>query len=229
MAHTPDGDDQLRNVPSGTASPPGGPVSPHPGSGQPARADVPFAGQPAPPPPTQHAPPPRPGLSYSAPAPIAVIPPAPGSIRHGRSLWLASFLAGLAVLVGSFFTRDGHLERLRGVVEQMAPGGDAEAVTTATGIVFWGSIGALLLVTVLEAAMLGVVMGRQGWARWALVPLLIGHALVMLVATAFLVPDGDGGSYVLLLWGAELLLALIGLVMFFLPASNAWLKSSRPS
>lgn len=199
MAHTPDGEDQLRNAPSGTSSPPGG-----------------------------QAPPPRPGLSYSAPAPIAVIPPAPGTIRHGRTLWLTSFLAGLAVLVGSFFTRDGHLERLRSVVEQMAPGGDAEAVTTATGIVFWGSIGALLLVTLLEAAMLGVVMGRQGWARWALVPLLIGHGLVMLVATAFLVPDGDGGSYVLLLWGAELLLALIGLVMFFLPASGAWLKSSRP-
>lgn len=222
MAHTSDGDEQLRTTPSGTAYPSDGPA--------PTQSDTdsrPVASQPAPPPPTQHAPPPRPGLSYSAPAPIAVIPPAPGTIKHGRTLWLVSFLAGLGVLVGSFLTRDGHLERLRGVVEQMAPGGDAEAVTTATGIVFWGSIGALLLVMLLEAVMLGVVMGRQGWARWALVPLLVGHALVMLVATAFLVPDGDGGSYVLLLWGAELLLAFVGLVMFFLPASNAWLKSSR--
>jgi hypothetical protein len=142
-------------------------------------------------------------------------------------MWLVSFLAGLGVLVGSFLTRDGHLERLRGVVEQMAPGGDAEAVTTATGIVFWGSIGALLLAMLLEAVMLGVVLGRQGWARWALVPLLAGHALVMIIATAFLVPEGDSANYVLLLWGAELLLALIGLVMFFLPASGAWLKSSR--
>lgn len=75
--------------------------------------------------------------------------------------------------------------------------------------------------------MLGVVLGRQGWARWALIPLLAGHALVMIVAVAFLVPDGDGASYVLLLWGAELLLALAGLVMFFLPSANAWLKSSR--
>lgn len=222
MAQKPDGEEQLRTTPSGTPYPPDGPAS------TPPDADSrPVPSQPAPPPPTQHAPPPRPGLSYSAPAPIAVIPPAPGTIRHGRTLWLVSFLAGLGVLVGSFLTRDGHLERLRSVVEQMAPGGDAEAVTTATGIVFWGSGGALLLVMVLEAVMLGVVLGRQGWARWVLVPLLVGHALVMLVATAFLVPDGDGGSYVLLLWGAELLLAFIGLVMFFLPASNAWLKSSR--
>lgn len=222
MAHTSDGEEQLRTTPSGTAYPPDEPASTQPGGDS-----SPVASQPAPPPPTQHAPPPRPGLSYSAPAPIAVIPPAPGTVKHGRTLWLVSFLAGLGVLVGSFLTRDGHLERLRDVVEQMAPGGDAEAVTTATGIVFWGSIGALLLVMLLEAVMLGVVMGRQGWARWALVPLLVGHALVMLVATAFLVPDGDGGSYVLLLWGAELLLAFVGLVMFFLPASNAWLKSSR--
>ena len=220
MAHESDGQERLRTDPSGTASPPDGPI--------PTQSDSPT-GQPAPPPPTQHAPPPRPGFSYSAPAPIAVIPPAPGTIRHGRTLWLVSFVAGLAVLVASFLTRDGHLERLRSVVEEMAPGGDAEAVTTATGIVFWGSGGALLLVMLLEAVMLGVVLGRQGWARWALVPLLAGHALVMLVATAFLVPDGEGGSYVMLLWGAELLLALVGLVLFFLPSSGAWLKSSRPA
>jgi hypothetical protein len=218
MARQSDGEERPGINTSGTAYPPEGPAT--------APSAAP-AGQPPAPPPTPHAPPPRPGLSYSAPAPIAVIPPAPGTIRHGRTLWLASFLAGLAVLVGSFLTRDGHLERLRGVVEQMAPGGDAEAVTTATGIVFWGSGGALLLAILLEAAMLGVVLGRQGWARWALIPLLAGHALVMIVAVAFLVPDGDGASYVLLLWGAELLLALAGLVMFFLPSANAWLKSSR--
>lgn len=218
MAHESDGQERLRTNPSGAAYPPEGPSTAEPGA---------PAGPPAPPPLTQHAPPPRPGLSHSAPAPIAVIPPAPGSIRHGRTLWLFSFVAGLAVLVGSFLTRDGHLERLRSVVEEMAPGGDADAVTTATGIVFWGSGGALLLMILLEAVMLGVVMGRQGWARWALIPLLAGHALVMMVATAFLVPDGDGGSYVLLLWGAELLLALIGLVLFFLPSSGTWLKSSR--
>jgi hypothetical protein len=226
MASKPDGEEQLRTTPSGAAYPPDGPAPTQPDTASDTR---PVASQPAPPPPTQHAPPPRPGLSYSAPAPIAVIPPAPGTIRHGRTLWLVSFLAGLAVLVGSFLTRDGHLERLRGVVEQMAPGGDAEAVTTATGIVFWGSIGALLLAMLLEAVMLGVVLGRQGWARWALVPLLAGHALVMIIATAFLVPEGDSANYVLLLWGAELLLAFIGLVMFFLPSSNAWLRSSKPA
>jgi hypothetical protein len=201
MTQEPDGEDRLRTTAHGAAAPP----SP---SGPPA-------------------PPPRPGLSYSAPAPIAVIPAAPHSVRDARTLWLLSFAAGLAVLAGSFLTRDSHLERLRTVVVQMAPGGDAEAVTTATGIVFWGSLAAVLLVILLEAAMLGVVMGRQGWARWALVPLLAGHVIVLLVAAAFLVPEGDAGSYVVLLWGLQLLLALIGLVLFFVPSANAWLKSGR--
>jgi hypothetical protein len=156
-----------------------------------------------------------------------VVPPVPRSVRLARNLWLLSFVAGLAVLVGSFLTRDSHLERLRTVVQETAPGGDETAITTATAIVFWGSIGALLLVMLLEAAMLGVVVGRQGWARLALVPLLAGHVLVMVVAATFLVPPGDAGSYVAILWGLEILLAFIGLVLFYVPSAAAWLRSGR--
>lgn len=201
MAHDPDGEERLRTTPTGTA-PPSGPDA-HP------------------------SPPPRPGLSYAAPAPIAVVPPVPGTVRFARTLWLLSFVAGLAVLVGSFLSRDGHLERLRTVVDGMAPGGDAEAVSTASAIVFWGSAGALLLVILLEAALLGAILARHGWARWALIPLLAVHAVVTLLATAFLMPEGEGANYVMILWGAQLLLALVGLVLLFLPASSAWLKSRR--
>lgn len=201
MAYDPDGEERLRTTPTGTAPPSGSDAQPSP--------------------------PPRPGLSYAAPAPIAVVPPVPGTVRLARALWLLSFVAGLTVLVGSFLSRDGHLERLRSVVDGMAPGGDAEAVSTASGIVFWGSVGALLLVILLEAALLGAVMARHGWARWALVPLLAAHAVVTLLATAFLTPEGDSANYVMLLWGAQLLLALVGLVLLFFPASNAWIKSRR--
>jgi hypothetical protein len=201
MVQEPEGEDRLRTTAKGAAAPP----SP---SGPPA-------------------PPPRPGVSWSAPAPILSVPEAPRSVRNARLLWIFSFVAGLAVLAGSFMTRDSHLERLKAVVEGMAQGGDAEAVTTATAVVFWGSLGAVLLVILLEAAMLGVVMGRRGWARWVLLLLLAGHAVVLLVAAAFLVPDGDAGSYVVLLWGLDLLLAVAGLVFFFMPSANAWLKSGR--
>ncbi|MGN7200699.1 hypothetical protein [Arthrobacter sp. SAFR-044] len=173
------------------------------------------------------APPPRPGLSYSAPPPIPVTTPVPRTVRTARSLWLFSFVAGLAVLLGSFVARDSNLQRLRGVVADMAAGSDAGSVGTAANVVFWGSIGALLLVTVLEAAVLAAVWGRRTWARWALVPLLATHVPVMLLASAFLVPSGAAGSYVVMLWGAELLLAFAGLVLLFLPSAGAWLKRER--
>jgi hypothetical protein len=180
------------------------------------------AGAATPPPP-----PPRPGLSYAAPAPIEVIPPAPRSVRVGRAFWLASFTAGLAVLVGSFLTRDSHLERLRTVVDQMAPGGDDAALTTSTAIVFWGSGGALLLLILLQAALLGAVAGRRGWVRWLMIPLLAAQAGAMAVAYAFLVPEGDAGSYVVLLWGAQMLLAVVGLLALLMPSAHRWFASRR--
>lgn len=173
-------------------------------------------------------PPPRPGLSYAAPAPILVTPPAPRSVGVARTSWLLSFVAGLAVLVGTFFARDSNLERLRAVVEEMAPGGDADAVTTSSAIVFWGSLGALLLVILLEAAAVAAVSARHGWGRWLLIPLLAGHVVATVIAAAFLVPEGDAGSYVVLLWGAQLLLAFVGLVALFMPSAGRWLKFRQP-
>jgi hypothetical protein len=146
-----------------------------------------------------------------------------------RTSWLLSFVAGSAVLLGSFFARDSNLERLRAVVEEMAPGGDADAVSTSSAIVFWGSLSGLLLVVLLEAAAIAAVSARHGWARWLMIPLLAGHVVVMAVAYAFLVPEGDAGSYVVLLWGAQLLLAFVGLVALFMRSAGRWLKTRRTS
>jgi hypothetical protein len=141
-----------------------------------------------------------------------------------RTLWLLSFTAGLAVLLGSYVARDSNLQRLRGVVAEMAAGRDASSVGTTTEVVFWGSIGALLLVTLLEAAVLAAVLGRRVWARWTLVPLLASHLLLLFPVSAFLVPEGAAGSYVVMLWGIGLVLAFVGLVLLFLPSAGAWLK-----
>lgn len=170
------------------------------------------------------APPPRPGFSYSAPPPIPVTPPPPWPVRTSRTLWILSFIAGSAVLLGSYVARDSNLQRLRGVVADMAAGSDAGSVGTAAEIVFWGSIAALLLVTLLEAAVLSMLMGRRIWARWTLVPLLATHVLLLLLASAFLVPGGAAGSYVVMLWAAGVALAFAGLVLLFLPSAGAWLK-----
>ena len=174
-------------------------------------------------------PPPRPGLSYSTPPPIPVIPPLPRVVRTSRSLWLFSFAAGLAVLLGSFVARESNLQRLRGLVADMAAGRDATSVSTTAEVVFWGSVGALLAVTLLEAVALAAVLGRRNWARWTLLPLLASHVLILVLASAFLVPAGAAGSYVVMLWGAGLLLALAGLSLLFLPSAGAWLKPERGS
>lgn len=191
----------------------------HP-DGQPRQ---PAAGGPAGAPP----PPPRPGFSSAPPAPILVIPETPRTVRLARTSWLLSFAAGLAVLIGTFLTRDSHLQRLRTVVDGMAPGGDAGALTTSTAIVFWGSLSAMLLMILLEAAALAAISAGKGWARWLLFPLLAVHIAVMMVAAAFLIPEGDAGSYVVLLWGAQVLLALVGLVTLFLPSAGRWFTSGR--
>ena len=169
------------------------------------------------------APPPRPGLSYSSPPPIPVVPPVPHAVRTARTLWLLSFAAGLAVLLGSFAARDSNLQRLRGVVAGMAGGSGAGAATTASAV-FWGSIAALLLMTLLEAAVLAALLGRRAWARWTLVPLLASHLLLLIPASAFLVPGGAAGSYVVMLWAAGLLLAFAGLALLFLPSAGAWVR-----
>ena len=161
-------------------------------------------------------------MSYSAPPPIPATPSLPRTVRASRTLWVLSFLAGLTVLAGSFVARDSNLQRLRALMADTAAGGAGSA--TSAEFVFWGSVGALLLVTLLEAAALAAVLGRRAWARWVLVPLLASHLPVLLLASAFLVPRGAAGSYVVMLWVAGLALAFAGLVLLFLPSAGAWLR-----
>lgn len=172
-------------------------------------------------------PPPRPGFSYTAPAPILATPPKPRSVRMARALWLFSFAAGVAVLIGSFITRDSHLQRLRAVVEQMAPGGQSSAVSSSAAVVFWGSLSALLLLVLLEAGALAATAARHGWARWLMLPLLASHVLVMVLTAAFLVPAGVAAGRVVLLWSAEVFLAFCGLVALFMPSAGRWLRAGR--
>jgi len=138
-----------------------------------------------------------------------------------------SFAAGLAVVATSFVRRDAHLQRLRTVVDQMSPGGGPDTVAASAAVVFWGSLAAMLLVILLEAAVLWLVMGRHRWARWAMLPLLLGHAAAVWVAGAFLVPYGNSSNYVVLLWGAQLVLAFTGLTLLFRRSSRAWLRPAR--
>lgn len=172
-------------------------------------------------------PPPRPEMSYSAPAPIAVNEPPPATIKSARALWLASFVVGAGVLLWQFLSRDTHLERLQTLANDVAPGNDVAAQQTAVGLLFWGILGMLTLVILLEMTLLGTAMRQRGWAPWALFVMLLIHGGATYLAAAFLVPDGEAGSYTLMLWAAQFLLAVTGLLLLVLPASTQWFRSRR--
>ncbi|SDX39907.1 hypothetical protein SAMN04487917_101112 [Arthrobacter sp. yr096] len=173
------------------------------------------------------APPPRPGISLSVPPPITAVVKPPGPARLSRSLWVASFVAGIAVVVTGFLGRDSHFERLKGVIGGMVPDGDAQAVDGATAVVFLGSLTMLALVVVMEAVLLAVLFKRRTWARWALAPVVLLHAVVTVITADFVVAPGADGAMAIVLLAAQFILAAAGLILLFLPSTTTWLLSER--
>ncbi len=144
-----------------------------------------------------------------------------------RTLWVASFVAGIAVVVTGFLGRDAHFERLKGVIGGMVPDGDADAVEGATAVVFLGSLTMLALVVAMEAVLLAVLFKRRIWARWALAPLVLLHAVVTVITADFVVAPGADGVLTIVLLAAQFILAAAALILLFLPSTTTWLLSER--
>ncbi|MFI2565686.1 hypothetical protein [Paenarthrobacter sp. NPDC018779] len=151
----------------------------------------------------------------------------PGPARWARTLWLASFLAGFGVILTDFLGRNAHFERLKGVIGGMVPDGDAKALDGATAVVFLGSLGMLALVTAMEAVLLAVVFRHRDWARWALAPVVLLHAVVTVVIADFVIAPGADGVLATVLLAAQYILAAAGLILLFLPSVSAWLRRGR--
>lgn len=173
------------------------------------------------------APPPRPGIALSTPPPIKAVIKPPAPARVSRSLWVASFVAGIAVVATGFIVRDSHFERLKGVIGGMVSDSDTNAVDGATAVVFLGSLTMLALVVAMEAILLAVLFKRRIWARWALAPLVILHAVVTVITADFVVAPGADGALTVILLAAQFILAAAGLILLFLPSTTTWLLSDR--
>ncbi|MFJ4209676.1 hypothetical protein ACIPY2_14580 [Paenarthrobacter sp. NPDC089675] len=171
--------------------------------------------------------PPRPGVSFATPPPIAAVVRPPAPARLARAFWVVSFMAGLAVIMTDFLGRNAHFERLKGVVSGLVQDGDAKAIDGATAVVFLGSLGLLAVVTAMEAAFLAIVFKRRPWARWVLAPVVLLHAVVTVVIADFLIAPGADGILVIVLLAAQYILAAAGLLLLFLPSASAWLWSER--
>lgn len=144
-----------------------------------------------------------------------------------RSLWIASFLAGIAVVVTGFLARDSHFERLKGVIAGMVPDGETEAVEGATAVVFLGSLAMIALVVAMEAVLLAIIFRRRTWARWVLGPVVLLHAVVTVITADFLIAPGSEGIPAIGLLAAQYILAAAGLILLFLPSTTTWLVSER--
>ncbi|UXM90851.1 hypothetical protein [Paenarthrobacter sp. JL.01a] len=173
------------------------------------------------------APPQRPGFSLSTPPPITAAVRAPGPARLSRSLWVASFLAGIAVVVTGFLGRDTHFERLKGVIQSMVPDGDAKAVEGATAVVFLGSLALIAAVVAVEAVLLAVLFRRRTWPRWVLAPVVLLHAVVTVMTVDYVAAPGADGVMATVLLAIQFVLAAAGLVLLFLPSTTAWLLTGR--
>ena len=173
------------------------------------------------------APPPRPGIALSAPPPITAVVKPPGAARLSRTLWVASFVSGIAVVVFGFLGRDASFERLKGVISGMVPEGDAQSVEGATAVVFLGSLAMIALVVAMEAVLLAVLFKRRVWARWTLAPLVLLHAVVTVITADFVVAPGADGVLTTVLLAAQFILAAAGLILLFFPSATAWLLSEK--
>lgn len=138
-------------------------------------------------------------------------------------------MAGIAVVVTGFLGRDAQFDRLKGVIEGMVPDGDAQAVEGATAVVFLGSLAMIALVVAMEGVLLAVLFRRRIWARWALAPLVLLHAVVTVITADFVVAPGADGALTTALLAAQFILAAAGLILLFFPSTTSWLLSERLS
>jgi hypothetical protein len=163
-------------------------------------------------------------MSDTRPAPIQKKTNPSPKIKAGRSLWLASFAAGVTALLFIIFDQERRMEPLRQIVTDLAPDRDAGTLDAVVALVFWGSLGGIALVILIQMLLLWVVMRRHGWARWALVVVLLVHAGATLLADSFLAAPGDA-LHIRLLLVAQLALAFVATVIMVLPGTGAWFRA----
>jgi hypothetical protein len=168
-------------------------------------------------------PPPRPESSGLKPPPIQAKVPPPGAVVASRSIWIAGFVVGLLAVVIAFYARDGVLDALQERLGDLMPDESDDTLERVTAVVFWVSITAILLVTLIESLLLRRMMGRHGGIRWVMLVALLVHAGVALLADAFL-GVGDAGIFLRLLIFGQLALSALGLLVSVLPGTGRWFR-----
>jgi hypothetical protein len=166
----------------------------------------------------------RPPMSNRSPAPICRRTPPTTTVSAARSLWILSFLLGLVTVAFTYLSRDGQLDRLRMLSTELRPGQTAETLGSVAALVFWSILGALVLVIIVEALLLGIMMRQRGGARWALLAVLVIHGALWVLADAVLIAHEESELYLRLLLVAQLITACVAWVVSLLPGAAAWFR-----
>jgi hypothetical protein len=168
-------------------------------------------------------PPPRPSLSDQTKPPVLRKIPAPGPVKVARALWMLSFVLGAAAVFIAFLSGDTLRFELTEILSRLAPGYDADAVTSLVDLIYWASLGGLGLIIAIEAVLLAFLMNRRGGARWVQLPMLVLHAGGVLVASAFL-GIGDWGVVIELLLVAGFVVAFAGWILCLFQRAHRWFR-----
>ncbi|HXF03061.1 MAG TPA: hypothetical protein VN601_08730 [Arthrobacter sp.] len=125
----------------------------------------------------------------------------------------------------AFFARDAILEHVRGLINGLERGDDQETVEALAVVVFWGTLGLLALVILIEAALLVVLLRRHGKVRFVLLAMLFVHGVVTLIADAFLAAPGNQELGIRVLLVLQLALAGAAVIASVLHGASQWFRA----
>jgi hypothetical protein len=167
-------------------------------------------------------------MSNAVPPPLTVERQPPPLLRMAGGLWLASVAAGIAALVIAFMDRESFLADLQDTALSLDSGVAAEDAEMVAAIAFWGSLGALAAILLVTGLLARTLLRKGGWARWALLAVLVLDVGAVLLVQAFLGTEDAGFQPVPHLAIAHLVLAAVALVVALLPPVSRWLKGASP-
>lgn len=151
----------------------------------------------------------------------------PRSVRICRSLWLISTTAGLITVLFGLTRFTAIVTRFSEALAERAQTGTSESLhglaTTAVG----ASLGAILILTVLQIVWMRRLTARRRWARTGQSLTFAAQVPAALVAASVIAPPGSGAWLDLGLIIGQVVLAGSALLVGASRGVSTWLRAAQ--
>lgn len=164
-------------------------------------------------------------MSDTTPAPIHVPRKPTTAVRAAGRFWSAAVLAGLAAVVVAILDREAQLRHVRETAADIAAATGGTDVEAVVQLAFWGTLGLLVIVFLVQAILTSALLRGVGWTRWVLLGFLALNLGALVPAAGFLTRDSLTGTALLL--PLQAVLAVVALICTFLPATTRWFREGR--